>query len=170
MAMRWKMSKSKKTKNSFMGSLITRPKLIGVAAAVAILLMLTLALSSANLTQEIRFMGTVTDKNPPGQFGSLWWNVTLEELISGPQTSCDTLRVRLVISPPWGYYDSDIAVGDRVDVYGNHTSDCTVSLNGESYYIKKITPAAPALTPTGLIALVGLLSAIAAAVIVRKRR
>ncbi|MGC9443626.1 MAG: right-handed parallel beta-helix repeat-containing protein [Candidatus Methanospirareceae archaeon] len=86
--------------------------------------------------QEIRFTGRVTAKNPPGQPGALWWNVTVEEIISGPQTSCATLRVDLVPSPPIGYYESHIDVGDRVGVYGNYISHfCTVSLNGESYYI-----------------------------------
>jgi parallel beta-helix repeat protein len=86
--------------------------------------------------QEIRFTGTVTDKNPPGQVGALWWNVTAEAIISGPQTSCDTLRVDLILSPPLGYYESNIDVGNRVEVYGNYISNfCTVSLNGESYYI-----------------------------------
>ena len=128
------MDKSKKALNAMTGTLKIRLKVIGVAAAVAILLMLILALSGADSAQEIRFKGTVTAKNPP-EPGSLWWNVTVEELISGSQTSCDTLMVRLVIAPPFGYYDSDIAVGDRVDVYGNYTSDCAVSLNGESYLI-----------------------------------
>jgi nitrous oxidase accessory protein len=129
------MDKRKKAINSLMEKLKIRPKVIGVAAVVAILLMLILALSGADSAQEIRFTGTVTDKNPPGQIGSLWWDVTADEIISGPEISCDTLRVRVVISPPWGDFDSDIAVGDRVDVYGNYTSNCTVSLNGESYYI-----------------------------------
>jgi nitrous oxidase accessory protein len=85
--------------------------------------------------QEIRFKGSVADKNPPGELEALWWNVTVEEIISGPQTSCDTLRVELIVAPPMGYYESDIAVGYLVEVYGNFTSNCTVSLNGKSYYI-----------------------------------
>jgi parallel beta-helix repeat protein len=97
-------------------------------------LMVTLSFN-VDSAQEIRFTGTVTDKNPPGEVGSLWWNVTAEEIISGPQTSCDILRVELILSPPMGYYESDIAVGDLVDVYGGYMSNCTVSLNGESYYI-----------------------------------
>jgi parallel beta-helix repeat protein len=127
--------KIKKTINSLMGTLKVRPKVIGVAAAVAILLMLILALSGAASAQEIQFTGTVTDKNPSGQIGALWWNVMVEEIISGPQTFCDNLKIELISSPPMGDFDSDIAVGDRVEVYGNYTSNCTVSLNGESYYI-----------------------------------
>jgi hypothetical protein len=146
-----------------------RPKLIGVAAAVAILLMLILALSGANSTEEIRFTGTVTAENPPMP-GSAWWNVTVEEIISGPQVSCDPLRARMAISPPMGQIESGIAIGDRVEVYGKYVPDCQVSLNGDDYYMKKVSPQVPALTPTGLIALVGLLSAIATVTIVRKRR
>jgi hypothetical protein len=162
------MDKRKKTINSFMVALKIRPKMIGVAAAVAILLMLILAPSSAlPIPQDIRFTGTVTAKNPPMP-GSVWWNVTVEEIISGPQISCDILRVGMVISPPMGQIESGIAIGDRVGVYGRYTPDCKVSLNNESYYIKKI-PEASTLTPIGLLALVSALSAIAAVAIVRKR-
>ena len=129
------MATRKKPISSLWGSLIIRPNVIGVAVVVAVLLMLILALPGAASAQEIRFTGTVTGKNPPGHTGALWWNVTAVELISGPQTSCDTLEVKLIIVPPMGNYESDIAIGDRVEVYGNYTSNCTVSLNNESYYI-----------------------------------
>jgi hypothetical protein len=166
------MDKEKKTISTPMVTLITRPKLIGVAAAVAILLMLILAPSTA-FTENIRFTGTVTDINPPPPYvGARWWNVTVEEVISGPQTSCDILRVELLIIPDTrGQVESGIAIGDQVEVYGgDYSPDCSVSLNGESYYIKKIAPEAPALTPTGLIALVSLLSAIAAVTLTRRKR
>jgi hypothetical protein len=81
-----------------------------------------------------------------------------------------TYRVEMGIYPPMGSIESTIAIGDRVDVYGSYIPDCRVSLNGESYYIKKVRPQAPTLTPLGLIALFSLLSAIAAFAIVRKRR
>lgn len=162
------MDKRKKAIVSSMGTLKIRPKVIGVAVAVAILLMLMLALSGANLTQEIRFTGTVTDKNPPMP-GAVWWDVRVEEIILDPLPPCDTLRVEMIISPPMGQVESGIAIGDRVEVYGSYTPDCKVSLNDENYYIKKIAPA-PVFTPVGLIALIGLLSAIAAVAIVRKRR
>ncbi|MGC9445108.1 MAG: right-handed parallel beta-helix repeat-containing protein [Candidatus Methanospirareceae archaeon] len=129
------MDKKIKPISSLRGTPIIRPKVIGVAAALAILIMLILALSGASSAQEIRFTGTVTGKNPPGQMGALWWNVTAVELISGPQTSCDTLKVEVIIYPPMGHIESGITIGDRVEVCGNYTSDCTVSLNNESYYI-----------------------------------
>ena len=178
------MDMSKKAIVTSMVALVTRPKLIGVAAAVAILLMLILAPSTANFNEEIRFTGTVTDKNPADQVGGVWWNVTVEEIISGVQPPCDILRVEFYIIPPGpiepgiaqtessiAQIESGIDIGDRVEVYGRYTTKCKVSLNDDgSYYIKKIAPEASTLSPIGLIALVCLLSAIAAVTIVRKRR
>ncbi|MGC9444841.1 MAG: hypothetical protein ACP5E9_07970, partial [Candidatus Methanospirareceae archaeon] len=131
---------------------------------------LSFARTIPNFDEEIRFTGTVTDKNPAEQVGAVWWDVTVEEIIAGPQIPCDILRVGMVISPPMGQIESGIGISDRVDVYGKYIPDCRVSLNDDSYYIKKIAPEASTLTPFGLLALVSALSAIAAVAIVRKRR
>ena len=114
-----------------------RPKLIGVAAAAMAMLLIVLLASSSvsSSSEEIRFTGTVTGTSPPEQVGASWWNVSVDSISSGPQTSCDTLRVSMVIAPPVGQIDTDIDVGDQVEVYGNYTADCTVSLNNESFYI-----------------------------------
>ena len=132
------MATRKEAITSLLGTLKIRPNIISVAAAVAMLLLVMLASFGAASAEEIRFTGIVTGKNPPEQVGALWWNVTVEELIEGPQTTCDTLKVELILSPPVGSYESDIGVGARVEVWGNYTSDCTVSLNGVNYTIKRI--------------------------------
>ena len=121
--------------NSLLMAHHMRPQLISVAAAVALLLIVILASFSVTSAEEIRFTGTVTGTNPPEQVGALWWNVSVETIYSGPWTSCTTLTVEVVLSPPIGDYDPAIAVGDQVVVYGNYTGDCTVSLNNESYYM-----------------------------------
>ena len=129
------MARRTKAINSLLIAHHMRRKLISVAAAVALFLFVIFALSGAASAEEIRFTGTVTGTSPPEQVGALWWNVSVEAISSGPQTSCETLTVELIVSPPVGDYDPAIAIGDRVVVYGNYTGDCTVSLNNESYYM-----------------------------------
>ncbi len=90
---------------------------------------------------EIKFNGTVTGISPT-LIGAGWWNVTVEEVISGPEPCSNEITVNWIAYPPWGYIDLNITIGDKVEVYGGYYEDqygCNVSLNGkEEYYIKKI--------------------------------
>ena len=92
----------------------------------------------ARLVDEIKFRGTVIEKSPP-LIGGAWWNVTVDEVISGPQPCSNELTVYWGAYPPMGYFDPNITVGDTVEVYGNYSEDqngCSVSLNGKNdYYI-----------------------------------
>lgn len=124
-------------------------KVLVIAVAFVLAMLVTIIfVPSVTLANDgdIRFTGTVTDRYPEGWIGARWWNVTVEEVISGP-TPCLELEVLLIFSPPWGYFDDDIATDDTVEVYGSYNAtDCRVSLNGnEEYYIRKIPVQEPIL-------------------------
>ena len=91
--------------------------------------------------KEVKFRGTVTGTSPEGLIGAIHWYVSVDEWISG-SLPCDEIDVVIAMCPPFGSYDNSISKGDKVEVYGvvnPFGSDiCTVGLNGESYYIKKI--------------------------------
>ena len=90
---------------------------------------------------EVKFRGIVTGLGPD-VMGVKEWYVRVDKWISGA-LPCDEIDVLIGIYPPMGSYDSDISNGDSVEVYGNVDpwggGKCTVGLNGESYYIKKIS-------------------------------
>jgi len=91
--------------------------------------------------KEVKFKGTVTGTSPEGLIGAIHWYVSVDEWFSG-SLPCDEIDVVIAMCPPFGSYDNSISKGDKVEVYGvvnPFGSDiCTVGLNGESYYIKKI--------------------------------
>jgi hypothetical protein len=96
-------------------------------------------------SEEIKFRGTVTGQSPP-QLGAIWWNVTVDEVISGPQPCSNEITVSVFIYPPYGYFDPDITVGDKVEVYGKYYAqgECYVSLNGkEDYYLRTVEDNTP---------------------------
>ncbi|MGC9444218.1 MAG: hypothetical protein ACP5E9_04720 [Candidatus Methanospirareceae archaeon] len=138
-------------------------KTIGSALAIAVLAAILCPAITvlADPGEEIVFLGTIT-KDPQVLPGSKWCVVTVDEVISGPHPNCTGVTVRMIIYPPWGYFEDDLSVGDRVEVFGNYRDDCTVILNGnEEYYITKYRVAhVPALTTPGLLALVVLLAAL----------
>lgn len=148
-------------------------KIMVVVVALAMLVSILMpSIAVANSNPDIKFVGTVTDRYPEGVIGARWWNVTVEDVISGP-TPCPEISVVWIAGPPpWGYFDDDIAIGDNVEVYGSYNStDCRVSLNGNGeYHITKIPVQAPALTPLGIAALVGLLAIVATSTRVRRRK
>lgn len=90
---------------------------------------------------EVKFRGIVTGLGPD-VMGVKEWYVSVDKWISG-SLPCDEIDVAIGIYPPMGSYDPDISKGDRVEVYGKVDpwggGKCTVGLNGESYYIKKIS-------------------------------
>ena len=90
---------------------------------------------------EVKFRGIVTGLGPY-VIGAKEWYVSVDKWISG-SLPCDEIDVLIGIYPPMGSYDSDISKGDSVEVYGKVDpwggGKCTVGLNGESYYIKKIS-------------------------------
>ncbi|MHC1572322.1 MAG: NosD domain-containing protein [Methanosarcinales archaeon] len=92
---------------------------------------------------DIKFKGTITEISPPS-IGAAWWNVSVDELISGPQPCSNEITVSVFIYPPFGYFDPNITIGDMVEVYGNYIEDqngCSVSLNGKEDYYIYIIPA-----------------------------
>jgi hypothetical protein len=119
--------------------------------------------------EEIVFLGTIND-GPHVHLGSKWCVVTVDEVISGPHPNCTEVTVRMYIYPPLGYFEDNLSVGDRVEVFGNYSDDCTVLLNGNAdYHIANyLGPRVPALTPPGLLALVVLLAALTVAGIRRR--
>ena len=90
---------------------------------------------------DIRFIGTAIEYFEEPGLGALWgWNVSVDEMISGPEPCSNRLNVSLqAVPPPWGYMDPNITEGDKVEVYGDYYEDqdgCGVSLVGsEDYYI-----------------------------------
>jgi hypothetical protein len=147
-------------------------KAIGIALALLLTILLS-NLAAGGPDEDIHCIGTVHETWV--LFGGRMWQVAVEEVISGPQSPCNEVRVSLMtgIYPfTGGYFDPDIAIGDRVDVYGlyNH-SQCRVSLNENSnYHILKIPKPVPALTQLGLVAVVGVLASVAMSKIVRRKR
>jgi hypothetical protein len=126
--------------------------------------------------EEIVFLGTITD-GPHQLIGSKWCVVAVDEVISGPYPNCTLVKVIRYTSPPfpWGYFEANLSVGDRVEVLGNYRynsaiDECSVSLNGNAdYHIANyLGPRVPALTPPGLLALVVLLAALTVAGIRRR--
>jgi hypothetical protein len=139
--------------------------------AMLLLILIMPALAGDGASAEIKFTGTVRAVGPP-VMGARWWNVTVENVISGPAPCSGELYVHLYIVPPMGYFDYTVAIGDNVEVYGRYESqgaECRVSLNGENYYyLKKIPPPVPALTPPGLAGLAGMLATLAALALRRR--
>jgi hypothetical protein len=89
---------------------------------------------------NVEFRGVVTWKS--SMLGAVHWTVNVDEWISG-SISCDEINVGIIIVPDGGSFDPDISTGDRVEVYGKVNpwgdDECSVGLNGESYYyIKKV--------------------------------
>jgi hypothetical protein len=153
-------------------------KMIGSALAITLLA----AILSSSVTvvadpgDDIVFLGTITD-DPHVLPGAHWCVVTVDEVISGPHPNCTGVKVILYISPPWGYFEDNLSVGDRVEVFGDYSynpakDECTVSLNGNyDYHITKYRePRVPALTTPGLLALVVLLAALASVGIQRREK
>jgi hypothetical protein len=148
----------------------TKVKAIGIALALLLTILLP-TLAAGNPDENIHCTGTVCDTWV--RMGARGWEVAVEEVISGP-APCSEITVVLHISPPfpWGQFDENIVIGDRVDVYGRYNhSECTVYLNGDAeYHILKIPKQVPALTPLGLGAVVCVLASIAMSEIVRRKR
>ncbi|MCK4734815.1 MAG: hypothetical protein KAT65_20340, partial [Methanophagales archaeon] len=95
--------------------------------------------------KEVTFSGMVTGLGPY-VMGSKEWYVSVDEWISG-SLPCNEIDVAIGIYPPMGHWDENINKGDSVEVYGvvdpRGGSECTVGLNGESYYIKKASSNSP---------------------------
>ena len=89
---------------------------------------------------NVKFRGVVTGEDP-GLIGAIHWYVSVDEWISGSLSCpCDEIDVVIGMHPPFGSWDENISKGDSVEVCGVPLwSECTVGLNGESYYIKKIS-------------------------------
>jgi hypothetical protein len=154
------------------GAMTVKVKAIGIALALLLTILLP-SLVAGEPDENIHCTGTVRDTWV--HLGGREWEVAVEEVISGPQSPCNEVKVNLMtgIYPfTGGYFDPDIAIGDHVDVYGlyNH-SQCRVSLNENSnYHITKIAVPVTALTPLGLVAVVGVLASVAMSKIVRRKR
>ncbi|HDS45316.1 MAG TPA: hypothetical protein ENN68_04360 [Methanomicrobia archaeon] len=138
-----------------------------IGSALAIVLLATILCSAvavlADPGEEILFLGTITD-GPHALPGAKWCMVTVDQVISGPYPNCTEVKVRLYISPPfpWGYFETTLSAGDRVEVFGKYSEECTVSLNGNAdYYITKyLRPQVPAINTPGLLVLVVMLAAL----------
>ena len=92
---------------------------------------------------DITFIGTAIEyfeASMPG--ASDVWNVSVDEVISGPVPCSDWLNVSIYAAFPAGSMDSNITAGDKVNVYGDYCEDpegCSVSLVGsEDYYIIRL--------------------------------
>jgi hypothetical protein len=147
-------------------------KAIGIALVLLLTILLP-TLAAGGPDENIHCTGTVRDTwTHPGARG---WEVAVEEVISGPVPCSEitvTWRSTNPVTSPWGQFDENIVIGDRVDVYGRYNhSECTVFLNGDAeYHILKIPKPAPALTPLGLGALVGVLASVAMSTLIRRKR
>jgi parallel beta-helix repeat protein len=90
---------------------------------------------------NVKFRGVVTGTSPEGLIGAIYWYVSVDEWYSG-SLSCDEIDVAIGMYPPFGSWDKNICKGDRVEAYGEVNpwggDECTVGLNGESFYIKRI--------------------------------
>jgi hypothetical protein len=99
----------------------------------------TLKIEKKEDSKYVKFRGVVTGTG--GIIGYGYWYVNVDEWISG-SISCDEIYVIRESRCPWGSVDSDISTGDRVEVYGDvnpgGNDKCSVGLNGESYYMKKV--------------------------------
>ena len=88
--------------------------------------------------QEIKFNGTAIDYFE--RIGAWGWNVTVDEIISGPpELQGHTVSVALwsVADPP-GYMDYNIEPGDKVRIHGMYVGEDAVTLSGsEDYYLTK---------------------------------
>ena len=94
-------------------------------------------------SKYVKFRGVVTGTSPEGLIGAIYWYVNVDEWLSG-SLSCDEIYVVIGMYPPFGSWDENICKGDRVEAYGEVNpwgdDECSVGLNGESYYIKKTEP------------------------------
>jgi hypothetical protein len=145
-------------------------KAIGIALALVLTILLP-SLAAGEPDENIHCTGTVRDTWV--HLGARGWEVAVEEVFSGP-VPCSEITVTLRTSPPfpWGQFDENIVIGDRVDVYGRYNhSQCRVYLNGDAgYHILKIPVSVTALTPLGLGAVVCVLASVAMSKIVRRKR
>jgi parallel beta-helix repeat protein len=92
---------------------------------------------------DITFIGTAIEYFEASMPGAPWgWNVSVDEVISGPEPCSDWLNVTLQAVYSRGFMDQNIAAEDKVEVYGNYCEDpegCSVSLIGsEDYYIIRL--------------------------------
>lgn len=92
---------------------------------------------------EIRWIGTTESFQE--LIGARWWSVRVEKIISGPQPCAARLRVITWTSaaPPvlWGWADSEITPGDRVQIYGRYLTEannCFVTLMGSARYYMRL--------------------------------
>ncbi len=159
-----------------------------VLAPVMMLLVLSamstiIPVVTANGT-EAKIRGLVTNQGI--LIGSHWWDVQILEIISdssGSLTVGSTVQVGFVVSPPFpqqGY--ADVQVGDLVEVYGQvgPPGPFGINLNGENYYIilHAVTfPVGGVTLPTNkleiltpYLTLAGLVAALSAVVVVKRRR
>jgi hypothetical protein len=101
----------------------------------------TAYLEVKEVPKYVKFRGVVAGTSPEGLIGAIHWYVNVDEWLSG-SLSCDEIDVVIGMYPPFGSWDENICKGDRVEAYGEVNpwgeGKCTVGLNGESYYIKKI--------------------------------
>ena len=110
---------------------------------VFVLLMgaMPVSIFASSTDDNVKFRGVVTGTTPEGFTGGIYWDISVDEWISG-SLPCEEVHVAMVLYPdaPWGSCDPDISKADSVEVYGGIEPHeiCTVCLNGESYYIKKI--------------------------------
>jgi parallel beta-helix repeat protein len=92
---------------------------------------------------DIKFIGTAIEyfnaSMPGAPYG---WNVSVDEVINGPEPCSDWLNVTLQAVYPRGFMDQNITAGDKVEVYGDYCEDpegCSVSLIGsEEYHIRRL--------------------------------
>jgi hypothetical protein len=99
--------------------------------------------SLSRLDEEVKFRGTAIEYF--SQIGAWGWNVSVDEIISGPSEILGhTVAAYLAaLDPeqyPPGYMDPTIEPGDRVEVYGLYQGYDSVALfSSEDYYIVKTT-------------------------------
>jgi parallel beta-helix repeat protein len=87
---------------------------------------------------EVSFLGTALNYFSADIPGGAWgWNVTVDNVTSGPIEQGDVVSVSLqAVSPPVGYMDPSIQSGSKVAVYGSYDGENQVSLVGSAeYYI-----------------------------------
>jgi len=95
------------------------------------------------VVSDITFIGTAIESFNASMPGAPYgWNVSVDEVISGPAPCSDWLNVTIYATFPAGSMDQNITAGDKVEVYGNYSDGpegCSVSLVGsEDYYIVRI--------------------------------
>jgi hypothetical protein len=101
---------------------------------------MTLKIEKKEDSEYVKFRGVVTWKSAM-RMGGASWVVNVDEWISG-SISCDEIEVIWGSGLSHGSFDPDISTGDRVEAYGKvnpwGNDKCSVGLNDESHYIKKV--------------------------------